>query len=544
MDWMVGYNSAFRNQPDYKRFRYNADGSNLSLFIPNGAAQTAVLGRTFIDLKENAQTAAVNFVKKVAIGNKDSGKEFEFKTGLFYEDKSRDFGARNIGYVKSIPTFRTTLPIDQLFVPQNFNSVTGIKIDEQTNPNDSYEASNNLFAAYLSANFAVSKKFNIIAGLRGEQNAQKLNSFDQLGNVIKYDNSRLDLLPSLNFTYNFTEKSLLRLAYGKTLNRPEFRELAPFSFYDFVNNRTISGNSKLKNANIQNFDLRFENYPTPSELFSIAAFYKSFTNPIEVIFDSGANPILNFTNAQSAYSTGLEAEMRKNLSASLPNTFLGKTSLVFNASYIFSRVKLDPSIAATQSDNRPLQGQSPYSATKIAADQLADSFYTSFNLPVVIARPFNTYGPRQSARAVIPTIISQIANGQRSIKLGAVSPTRDFNYVQDTVDGFIAALNSDLGLGEVINFGSNFEISVGDTAQLIAEAMNVEIEIITDEVRLRPENSEVERLWADNAKAKQLLGWQPSHSGRDGFKRGLAKTAEWFSQADNLRGYKADIYNL
>ena len=195
-------------------------------------------------------------------------------------------------------------------------------------------------------------------------------------------------------------------------------------------------------------------------------------------------------------------------------------------------------------ESHPLQGQSPYSATKIAADQLAYSFYASFNLPVVIARPFNTYGPRQSARAVIPTIITQIANGRRSIKLGAVSPTRDFNYVQDTVDGFIAALNSELGLGEVINFGSNFEISVGDTAQLIAEVMNVEIEIITDEVRLRPENSEVERLWADNAKAKQLLGWQPSHSGRDGFKRGLAKTAEWFSQADNLRSYKADIYNL
>ena len=195
-------------------------------------------------------------------------------------------------------------------------------------------------------------------------------------------------------------------------------------------------------------------------------------------------------------------------------------------------------------EDHPLQGQSPYSATKIAADQLAYSFYASFNLPVVIARPFNTYGPRQSARAVIPTIITQIANGRRSIKLGAVSPTRDFNYVQDTVDGFIAALNSELGLGEVINFGSNFEISVGDTAQLIAEVMNVEIEIITDEVRLRPENSEVERLWANNAKAKQLLGWQPSHSGRDGFKRGLPKTAEWFSQADNLRRYKADIYNL
>ncbi len=360
MDWMLGFNSAFRNQPDYKRFRYNVDGSNLSLFIPNGAAQTSVLGRTYINLNENAQTAALNLIKKVAVGGKEAGNELEFKTGFFYEDKTRNFSARNIGFVKSTPSFQTSLPIDQLFNPQNFNTLTGIRLDEQTNPNDSYKATNNLIAAYVSANFALGKKFNVIAGLRGEQNAQKLNSFDQLGKAINYNNTRLDLLPSVNFSYNFTEKSLLRLAYGKTLNRPEFRELAPFSFYDFVNNRTISGNSSLKNADIQNFDLRYENYPTPSELFSIAAFYKQFTNPIEVIFDSGSNPILNFANAQSAFSTGLEAEIRKNLSASAPNTFLGKTSFVFNATYIYSRVKLDPSISAGQSDNRPLQGQSPY----------------------------------------------------------------------------------------------------------------------------------------------------------------------------------------
>lgn len=192
----------------------------------------------------------------------------------------------------------------------------------------------------------------------------------------------------------------------------------------------------------------------------------------------------------------------------------------------------------------PLQGQSPYSASKIGADQLAYSFYSSFNLPVVIARPFNTYGPRQSARAVIPTIITQIANGKREIKLGAVSPTRDFNYVQDTVAGFIAALNSTEGIGEVVNFGSNFEISIGDTAQLIAEVMGVEITIITEEIRLRPENSEVERLWADNTKASQLFGWRPNYGGREGFKRGLTETAEWLSQHENLRGYKADIYNV
>jgi dTDP-glucose 4,6-dehydratase len=195
-------------------------------------------------------------------------------------------------------------------------------------------------------------------------------------------------------------------------------------------------------------------------------------------------------------------------------------------------------------EEHPLQGQSPYSATKIAADQLALSFYASFGLPVVTVRPFNTYGPRQSARAVIPTIITQIANGNKQIKLGAVSPTRDFNYVQDTVEGFIAALNSENGLGEVVNIGSNFEISVGDTVKLIAQVMNVEVEIITDDERLRPENSEVERLWADNTKAGQLFGWQPIYSGRDGLKKGLSETAEWFTRPENLRQYKTDIYNI
>jgi dTDP-glucose 4,6-dehydratase len=195
-------------------------------------------------------------------------------------------------------------------------------------------------------------------------------------------------------------------------------------------------------------------------------------------------------------------------------------------------------------EEHPLQGQSPYSATKIAADQLAYSFYASFGLPVVIARPFNTYGPRQSARAVIPTIITQIANGQRQIKLGAVSPTRDFNYVADTVAGFVAALESDLGIGEVINLGSNFEISIGDTAHAIAEAMGVAIEIMTDDQRLRPEKSEVERLWAENTKARELLGWQPQYGGRDGFMQGIKETITWFRESSHLSAYKADIYNL
>ena len=195
-------------------------------------------------------------------------------------------------------------------------------------------------------------------------------------------------------------------------------------------------------------------------------------------------------------------------------------------------------------ENHPLQGQSPYSASKIGADQLAFSFYSSFNLPVITLRPFNTYGPRQSARAVIPTIITQIANGAREIKLGSVTPTRDFSYVTDTVAGFIAALQAEGGLGEVINLGSNFEISINETAQLIGDTMGTTIEIISDEIRLRPEKSEVERLWADTTKAKEILDWKTSYEARDGFQRGLAETIEWFTQTENLRAYKSGMYNL
>ena len=195
-------------------------------------------------------------------------------------------------------------------------------------------------------------------------------------------------------------------------------------------------------------------------------------------------------------------------------------------------------------EEHPLQGQSPYSASKIGADQIALSFYRSFGTPVALIRPFNTYGPRQSARAVIPTIITQLLNGKRKIKLGALSPTRDFNYVKDTVQGFISVMNSPKSIGEVINIGSNFEVSIGDTAKIIAEAMDVEIEIETDEVRLRPEKSEVNRLWADNSKAKELLGWEPKYGGRDGFKRGLKETIDWFADKENLKKYKADVYNI
>jgi dTDP-glucose 4,6-dehydratase len=195
-------------------------------------------------------------------------------------------------------------------------------------------------------------------------------------------------------------------------------------------------------------------------------------------------------------------------------------------------------------EEHPLSAQSPYSATKIAADHLAISFYRSFGTPVAVLRPFNTYGPRQSARAVIPTIITQILSGERQIKLGSLQPTRDFNYVEDIARGFIAAVQSDACVGEVINLGSGYEVSIGRTANLIAEIIGVEIDLISDEQRVRPEKSEVERLLASNTKAKSMLGWEPEYGGIEGFRRGLEKTIEWFSQKEHLKWYKTGLYNI
>lgn len=191
-------------------------------------------------------------------------------------------------------------------------------------------------------------------------------------------------------------------------------------------------------------------------------------------------------------------------------------------------------------EKHPLQPQSPYSASKIAADAMAMSFYNAFDLPVTIARPFNTYGPRQSARAVIPTIITQIANGKKQIRLGDVSPTRDFNYVEDTCRGFIALAESDKTIGETVNIGSNFEISVGDTLNLIKTIMASDVEFLVDEQRLRPEKSEVNRLWCDNGKIRQLTGFMPQVS----LEEGLRRTVAWFRDPGNLKNYKADIYNV
>ncbi|CAG7840787.1 NAD-dependent dehydratase [Clostridium novyi B str. ATCC 27606] len=189
-------------------------------------------------------------------------------------------------------------------------------------------------------------------------------------------------------------------------------------------------------------------------------------------------------------------------------------------------------------EKHPMQGQSPYSASKIGADKMAESFYKSFNLPIATIRPFNTYGPRQSARAVIPTIISQILAGKREIKLGSLTPTRDFNYVKDTAEAFVKIAESDKTIGEVINAGSNYEISIGDTVKKIIKLIGHDVKVLCDEERIRPEKSEVNRLWADNTKIKNLTQWTPKYS----IDEGLAETIDWIK--NNMQYFKTDIYNV
>jgi NAD dependent epimerase/dehydratase len=191
-------------------------------------------------------------------------------------------------------------------------------------------------------------------------------------------------------------------------------------------------------------------------------------------------------------------------------------------------------------EHHPLQPQSPYSATKIAADAMAMSFYNAFELPVTIARPFNTYGPRQSARAIIPTIITQIANGVKEIELGDITPTRDFNYVEDICRGFVALAQCDESIGQTVNIGSNFEISIGDTLNMIKELMNSKVKFIVDEQRIRPKKSEVFRLWCDNSKIEKLTGFKPEID----IRQGLQRTIDWITQPQYLESYKSEIYNV
>lgn len=263
-------------------------------------------------------------------------------------------------------------------------------------------------------------------------------------------------------------------------------------------------------------------------------FCKHITQDVEIIFHLAALIAIPYSYVAPDSSVDTNIKGTLNICQAAKENGVKKV-LVTSTSEVYGTARYVPI-----DENHPKQPQSPYSATKIGADAIAMSFYNAFALPVVLVRPFNTYGPRQSARAIIPTIITQIANGKKEIKLGDLTPTRDFNFVKDTCKGFIELSKCDAAIGQEVNICSNNEISMRDTLNLIARLMNSDVKFIEDQVRIRPKNSEVFRLWGDNAKIKSLTGYEPSYS----LEEGLKETINWFLDKDNLRKYKADIYNV
>lgn len=265
-----------------------------------------------------------------------------------------------------------------------------------------------------------------------------------------------------------------------------------------------------------------------------SAYVKHISKGVDVIFHLAALIAIpySYVAPESYVDTNIKGTLNV-CQAAIDNNV--EKVIVTSTSEVYGTAKYVPI-----DEKHPKQPQSPYSATKIGADAIAKSFNNAFDLPVVIARPFNTYGPRQSARAVIPTIITQIAAGKKQIMLGDTTPTRDFNYVKDTCSGFVALANCDQAVGEEINIGSNYEISIGDTLSLIKNIMNSDVEFVTDKERIRPKNSEVNRLWCDNNKIRKLTDFTPEYS----IERGLKETIEWFLDSENLKKYKADIYNV
>jgi len=372
-NWTLGYSYADRDQPDLKRLSSSLvedpDNQNYGLYGVNFsfAATPELSGRVYQHLKENILNGNFNFENTFAFGSFKP----ELKAGVYLEKKERDFTSRSIGYaIADFSKFNWGLPyqpVDVIFADSNINYTTGIKIDETTNKSDSYTASNDLIAAYLAFKIPFTSKLGLYTGVRMEKNRQQMHSFssDNANEEVNIDLDETDFFPSANLSYNFNPKSLVRFSYGLTINRPEFREIAPFAFYDFEMKKLVRGNPDLENASISNYDLRYEFYPTPSETFVFGVFYKDFKKPIETIeINSGSGKDYTFQNALGAKNYGIELEVRKSLeSLGKKDNFLRyfkNFMLVANASVIKSEIKVDTSEFFASEAVRPMQGQSPY----------------------------------------------------------------------------------------------------------------------------------------------------------------------------------------
>jgi outer membrane receptor for ferrienterochelin and colicin len=367
LDWVLGYGFSYRDEPDYRRFRsdYDSVTGQSTLYVPFGAAASYFLGRFYSEMTENNYTFSLNYSHKPGV---IGGLKPVINSGFFVESKDRVFKSRNLGYIRaSLLGFNPGLldvSIDSLFHPDNINPTFGLALDEQSNPSDSYSAANLNIAGYVSLFVPLTQRLNFTGGFRLENNRQTLNSFTLTNDPVDVDLSGFDVLPSVNISYSFGENMLVRAAYGKTLNRPEFRELAPFGFYDFNFNLVKKGSDSIRNATIHNFDLRWEYYPSGNEIINFGFFYKRFNNPIETSFvpggGSGGIKTFTFANAASATSIGIEAEFRKSLKGMLNSGFADRLNLLFNAALIQSSVELGNAGLGQAIKSRSMYGQSPY----------------------------------------------------------------------------------------------------------------------------------------------------------------------------------------
>ncbi len=461
LNWAVAYAQTRRNDPDWKRIRYTRplDGSdeNFHAYFTT-VAQPFFSGRLFMNLKEDVRTYAANYEHKLKQLNTDKEKPrfATIKAGFYIEDKDRDFGSRNLGYVINAFNFdwnKDTTSIANILAPENMADSTGFLLDEDTRGADKYHASSNLYAGYAMFTLPF-EKLTISGGIRLEQNAQVLTSADITGIPITATLDSLVFLPSVNVSYALNKKTTVRAAYGKTVNRPEFRELAPFSFYDFENNFINTGNPNLTFATNSNADLRIEHYPSNTEYLSAALFYKEFNNPIEPYFvpgvGSGGTRSFAPGNALGATSYGVEFDIRKSLKEMTANRILQNVTVVANASFIKSDIQVSAEgLASGLNPNRPMVGQSPYIVN-------GGLYYDNDSLGWQITVLYNRIGPRvtivgipdipevyEMSRDMLDIAITKSFKNGFSVRAGVQDVLKqDFVFLQDAnQDGKLSRAN-------------------------------------------------------------------------------------------------------
>ena len=491
LNWTLGYSYADKDEPDIRRTQQRLDNNEESLnygeyyHLINPSVSPNTFGRLFIDMKEDVLVFSSNFEKDFVFGSFRP----KLKAGVFYEKKSREFNIRNIGVVQGRSfDFKgiVFLPIDSVFLDSNIVADGGIVYEEKTSAEDSYDAESELFAAYVSMKLPLTSLLTIYGGVRMEKNRQELSGFqdevdpNDLNPIIEPNTERdtLNFFPSVNIAYNVGVKSLLRLAYGLTINRPEFRELSQVSFYDFYQNATIHGNDTLKNAYIHNFDLRYEWYPTPSEIVTFGAFYKKFVDPIELSLYPASSSEWDFfaKNTEKATSIGLEIDAKKSFANLAERTgFLRRLrhfSLSFNAAWIMSEVHQDE--AYLRDNVRPMQGQSPYIVNTGVYYQndetkwMASVLYNVIGERIVIVGTKEVPHTYEMPHDLLDFSVSKQIGEHLKIKVGVkdllnqdVEYKQTFEFLQDANgDGEIDGTVEQEKIVETYNPGRRFNFSV------------------------------------------------------------------------------------